>query len=1074
MSWEEGNQKRSKKRIRSNQELAKLEGFLEEKEAKTALCEFLKNNITFSTNLLLGVELYPYQHIAIKTMCETDYTLGIWCKHPEEYILTESGYKKIKDVKVGERVQSRYGLNKITDKWLNPQEDGLEIEFTNGISFKAKLGHKILVLDKGSSDYSYKRIQDITSKDLVPIKCQSGPWGNLDLIKEFYLEGIKDSSETFYDLGKTISGEEVCHESLEYAFLFENWIKMLKVKRGECIPDLILQCQKKSIISLLQGIFDYSGFCYEAYDTKCLGIKSKSYDFLKQVYMLLLNLGIYSCIEEDEEYHQLLIRSEDSFVKFSEKINFKEESKRLTLINILFSKFEEEDYFIVKDERENFVLTSVRELRPIFNESIDITVENEECYLGYGFVHHNSRGGSKSFSTAIFAGLDAMLNPGVQTGILSKSFRQCLTGDTALKTKTGFKILKEIKKGEFVRSDYGWNQVLNKWKNKKSKGIKISATIKEGQDQEIYSITGKEHHKIRLLDDSYREIKDIALGDKIKIRAAYPYFTNELHEGVITYWEEIKEIETYDIEVEDEHCYWGNGFINHNSKMIFKKLEEISQNPDAILFKQCIKKISKSNDEWVMEIGDSVIRSLPLADGSKLRGFRFHRIIVDELLLMPEKVLNEVILPFLSVVENPIEREKVGNLEDELIASGLMTEQERYIWPNNKLIGLSSASYKFEYLYRLYQQYENLIFNPTKNVDTNATRAIIQMSLDALPPKLYDQNLVEQSKATMSRSQFDREFGAIFTDDSSGYFLVSKMAECTIPDGSSPTIEIQGEPKEEYLLSFDPSWAQNESSDDFAIQILKLNLETKKSTLVHSYALPGASTKNHIKYFTYCLENFNIVAICGDYNGGVQFIQACNESSIFKQKGIKLRTIDVPFDNPEDYKADLRSFKSQYDKEAKQIVYLRTPTSKWIRQANELLQANFDHKRIFFASRATDDSYFKQRAKNIPIGEIKYSNALALEGESDGAKMIDFIEHQSEMIILTKEECALIQASSNPQGSQTFDLPPSLKRQTGQNKTRKDSYSALLLGNWMSRIYYDFKDGGNDDFYETFEPMFIA
>ena len=119
------------------------------------------------------------------------------------------------------------------------------------------------------------------------------------------------------------------------------------------------------------------------------------------------------------------------------------------------------------------------------------------------------------------------------------------------------------------------------------------------------------------------------MGDKIKIRAAYPYFTNELHEGVITYWEEIKEIETYDIEVEDEHCYWGNGFINHNSKMIFKKLEEISQNPDAILFKQCIKKISKSNDEWVMEIGDSVIRSLPLADGSKLRGFRFHRIIVD-------------------------------------------------------------------------------------------------------------------------------------------------------------------------------------------------------------------------------------------------------------------------------------------------------------------------------------------------------------------------------------------------------------------------------------------------------------
>ncbi len=59
------------------------------------------------------------------------------------------------------------------------------------------------------------------------------------------------------------------------------------------------------------------------------------------------------------------------------------------------------------------------------------------------------------------------------------------------------------------------------------------------------------------------------------------------------------------------------------------------------------------NDEWVMEIGRSSIRALPLGDGEKLRGFRFQRMIIDELLLMPEKIYNEVIIPFLSVVENP-------------------------------------------------------------------------------------------------------------------------------------------------------------------------------------------------------------------------------------------------------------------------------------------------------------------------------------------------------------------------------------------------------------------------------------
>ena len=148
------------------------------------------------------------------------------------------------------------------------------------------------------------------------------------------------------------------------------------------------------------------------------------------------------------------------------------------------------------------------------------------------------------------------------------------------------------------------------------------------------------------------------------------------------------------------------------SKMIFKKIEDIAAKPEAYLLKQCITKISKSNDEWVMEIGKSRIRALPLGDGEKLRGFRFHRIIIDEFLLMPERIYNEVIIPFLSVVQNPTQREELYNLETQLIAKGEMTEEDRYIWPNNKLIALSSASFKFEYLYKLYEQYENLISNP--------------------------------------------------------------------------------------------------------------------------------------------------------------------------------------------------------------------------------------------------------------------------------------------------------------------------------------------------------------------------
>ena len=323
------------------------------------------------------------------------------------------------------------------------------------------------------------------------------------------------------------------------------------------------------------------------------------------------------------------------------------------------------------------------------------------------------------------------------------------------------------------------------------------------------------------------------------------------------------------------------------SKMIFKKIEDILAKPEAAMLAQCITRKSKANDQWTLEIGTSKIHALPLGDGEKLRGFRFHRIIIDEFLLMPERIYNEVIVPFLSVVENPTEREDLYNLETQMIQEGKMKEEDRHVWPNNKLIMLSSASYKFEYMYKLYQKFESLI-NGEIVESGNAHRTIMHFSYDCAPKQLYDQNLINQARASMSQSQFDREFGAVFTDDSSGYFKISKMASCTVPDGQSPCVEVAGEPSDKYLISFDPSWAESESSDDFAIQVFKLNDESRHGTLVHNYAMSGARLKDHIFYFHYLLTHFNVVAIVGDYNGGVQFLNACNESSLFKQNNLKI------------------------------------------------------------------------------------------------------------------------------------------------------------------------------------------
>ena len=438
---------------------------------------------------------------------------------------------------------------------------------------------------------------------------------------------------------------------------------------------------------------------------------------------------------------------------------------------------------------------------------------------------------------------------------------------------------------------------------------------------------------------------------------------------------------------------------------------------------------------------------------------------------MPERIFNEVIIPFLSVVQNPTERKQVYDLETELIKRGDMKEEDRFRWPNNKIIVLSSASYQFEYMYKLYKQYESLISYPEKDGKGGATRAILHFSYDVAPQGLYDESLLTQAKSTMSESQFMREFGSRFMDDSSGYFKLSKMHECTIKAGEGQSIELAGERSAEYILSFDPSWAENESSDDFAINIIKLDKANKRGILVHNYAVSGTNLKKHIEYLHYLMTSFNIVAMCGDYNGGVQFINAANESELFKNAKIEVKMFEADFDSPENYQTELRKARSVYNLEQKRICYLRIPTSPWIRYGNELLQSNFDHRKILFAAEAVNDDFTTQKGKTIPIKNLKFVRDQE-DSQSIEAKMVDFVDHQADMIELVKAQCSLIIPTTTANGHQSFDLPPELKRQSGAEKTRKDSYSCLVLGNWMTKVYFDMMDCQVQTVSSTFTPFF--
>ena len=81
MAWIKGTQvKRVNPFKNINQEILQKQGFLEEREAKLLLYKFLRENITFAAELMLGIKLFPFQHMAVKSMFQTDYFMGVWSR----------------------------------------------------------------------------------------------------------------------------------------------------------------------------------------------------------------------------------------------------------------------------------------------------------------------------------------------------------------------------------------------------------------------------------------------------------------------------------------------------------------------------------------------------------------------------------------------------------------------------------------------------------------------------------------------------------------------------------------------------------------------------------------------------------------------------------------------------------------------------------------------------------------------------------------------------------------------------------------------------------------------------------
>ncbi len=504
------------------------------------------------------------------------------------------------------------------------------------------------------------------------------------------------------------------------------------------------------------------------------------------------------------------------------------------------------------------------------------------------------------------------------------------------------------------------------------------------------------------------------------------------------------------------------------ARNIFTELEKIVNNPNAQLLAQAfnVKEPSHKNDLYQWNVNGGSIVAIPL-NGEKIRGFRCNVLILDEFLLLSEDMVKNVLMPFLVAPSNIAERLKVREIEDDLVKDGTIKEEDRTIFGDTaQMIALSSASFTFENLFKIYKEWLSNIYDDVKRP---ATYFVSQIGFEAIPQDMIVKSVIaEASAGGLENPTFLREYCAQFTDGSDGYFSAKKMQDCTIPDGEEPHLKLLGDKDKKYILAIDPNLSNSESADYFAIAVMELDDETKTSTLVHNYADAGGDLKDHIAYFHYLYEAFNPVFIVSDSADG-NFIPSANGTELFIDNKINLKFIESWNSDleGEDYDKMLKDTKREFNKEAGKICIKQYFTSEFIRKGHENLQYCIDYKRVWFGSKIRPDGsiFEKVRVSRVP--------KFLFEKPSKFSDIGEFIDEQDEMIYNVKKQCALIEVKTTARGTQSFDLPQHLKRSKDPARARKDNMTALMLGAWGVKVYYELMDMNPEQVQTTFAPMFI-
>ncbi len=512
------------------------------------------------------------------------------------------------------------------------------------------------------------------------------------------------------------------------------------------------------------------------------------------------------------------------------------------------------------------------------------------------------------------------------------------------------------------------------------------------------------------------------------------------------------------------------GAAFRQSKLMFEYIDTIYRN-SPILRNICTEHPKRDIDQCFFNVGQSKIMAIPLGDGQKIRGLRANWIIADEFASIPLEIFEIVIKGFGSVSANPTDRaEKVAHA-DVLRQLGEETEAlaiEDALGFGNQTVISGTAYYAFNHFFQYWKRYKGIIeskgdikklqelFQGKVEEGFNwRDYGIIRLPYEMLPRGFMDESAVASSRATVHRGIYEMEYGAVFAEDSDGFFKRSLIETCVankpieLSSGNVVTFHssLIGNPTAEYVYGIDPASEQ----DNLALTILEVHPDHRR--IVYSWTLnknklrerlKGENSNNKIGFYSYCarkirdlMKTFPTKHIGIDtQGGGLQLIEALHSPTdmLPGEQPIWPYRVTGTVNQPDPFWWEQENKPTDIEGGLHFIHPINFAKSEWTSEANHGLKKDFETQKTLFPAYNTA----------VLAEAIAHDQLLGRE--------YDTLEDCTSEIEELKDELSTIELSqTTAQSRERWDTPEVKKPGGKKGRMRKDRYSSLIIANMLAR-----------------------